>query len=562
MNPQPFLDSGSEYLTYESVLLFGSNRSKSLSPPNPEYTHKTTSYTQIDAMLDRMLSEVEKQEKLFALDLDLLDQNEDYYVNTLELVPCTDALLEIPIKKTVRIPKTYETKHEMHVDDIDKFPEDLIDFGDDENSSRYNTQITDLDEDEQDTQDNKTTDLDQLQESVTQLLVEVETDEAGILLDKIAENEGTEDEFPYELINFQRNSRASSESTSDVTIDNYPSSWEDQSDDHDYESIEPSTSFSKPLHGSFDQISDIWWEGTYRNLSVVPEEDEENVSLIGNHSNRSFITNSGTTEKKTVPESRAACDSPCNSSSSGSTDEEDIQKHQRTVKAEVKLLVKTTDRGKEEIEIRSVREFLNENLKTNMDNKKSNTLPATFSKNNNASPLLYKLKENKTDKPVFTLQRLFIRPNDNEMLPIGGSMINLPNSKDIYSSRTELLATSPKQYPLQYDSSMVSSYEELLNESDGEENNTLKTVIVGEEQVDLYANRPFFPCYNTARETFRSHNVNPFTEFISNPFHDPSQIPEAYCDWLSQTEDQDGGNVNLPVLKQLIRMEFFFFICS
>ncbi|KAF2880254.1 hypothetical protein ILUMI_25916, partial [Ignelater luminosus] len=543
VNPQPFLDSeNSGCLTYESVLLSGSNRSNSLSSPHPpEYAHKTTSYTQIDAMLDRMLFEVERQEELFALDLDLLDQNEDHYVNTLELVPCTDALLEIPIKKTVKVPKTYETKHEMHVDDvISKLPEDLIDFGDE-------LQITDLDEDDQDKQDNKTANLDQLQETVTKLLLEVETDEAGILLDKIAENDCTEEEFPYELINFQRNSRASSESTSDVTIDNYPSSWEDQSDDHDYEPIEPSTSFPKPLHGSFDQISDIWWEGTYRNLSVVPEEDEENVSLIGNQSSRSFTK----TEKK------IACDSPCNSSSTGSTDEEDIQKHQRTVKAEVKLLVKTTDRGKEEIEIRSVREFLNDNSKTNMDSRKSNTLPATFSKNNNSSHL-YKLKENKTDKPVFTLQRLFIRPNDTEMLPIGGSMINLSNSRDIYSSRTELLATSPKQYPLQYDSSMVSSYEELLNESDGEENHTPKQIIVGEEKVDLYANRPFYPCYNTARETFRSHNVNPFTEFTSNPFHDPSQIPEAYCDWLSQTEDQDGGNVNLPVLKQLIRMEFFF----
>lgn len=494
-------------MTYESVLLSESSRSND-DPSSSPYIHKTTSYTQIDAMLDRMLYEVEKQEKLFALDLDVLDQSADHYVNTLELEPSTNALLEVPIKKTVKVPKVYQTVHNIEVGNS-SVTEDLIVFDEDKKKTNEMEQNKNCD-----------VNLDNQQEPTEKL--SLESDESNVLLETSASNDNLND-YPYEFINFQKAVHASSESMSDVSVDNYPSSWEDINEEHYYEPIEPIPKLDQTVDSR-----NIWWEGTYRNLSSVPEEDEETVSLIGNYPTKSFLVNTRSRDKTVNQKSRDKRNS--DSSSNGSSEEDELKKHQRTVKAEVKLLVKTTDRGREEIEIRSVREFLN-GTTDNADTEPLMDNP--LSSKNSKYPCLYNLKETSTrntEKPVFTLQRLFIRPTDNKNL----TETTTPETPP----RTELIATSPERYPLQCE------YEKLSNESDDESCSVdMKT------KIDLYANRPFFPCYEQRKET------NPFTQVTSNPFCDQSKVPKAYCDWLPISEDHLRGNVKI-FRAQLIRMEF------
>ncbi|KAF5279399.1 hypothetical protein FQA39_LY05509 [Lamprigera yunnana] len=423
--------------TYESVLL---SRPHYSSVKLPKFPPKSSSYAQIDAMLDRMLHEVENQEKMFALDLDILDQEESF-VNTLELVPTTDALLEIPIKKTIRVPKRYETTHNVFIN-----PEtepDLIDFEDKDEDPRI--------------------DLMSLEMSVEKLLKDVEDDEAKSLLD--------DEEEP--------GAKCVSSESSSSTVEN-------DKDEHFYE----------PMDVASSSPYDIWWEGTYRNLSIVPEEEEESIHLAAS---KVFAN--------------LASSKPSDSSSDSSTETDDNQNVEETIKADVRLLVKSNANGKSEIQICSVRDFIESSPS---DAQKSNTLPKV---------------KNCGDKPVYTLPRLFVRPLSND----SQSMVDLSGN-----NRNELLATSPKQFPLQYDYRISGSYEELLDESEGDE--TPKAVIIGNQAIDLYANRPFFPCYEKPLSI-----LNPLTEFTSQ--HDPSHVLKAYCDWLPQTENERRGNVKLlPVL--------------
>lgn len=525
-------------LTYESVLLSpGRNTSSSSSEESP---HDTISYAQIDIMLERMLSEVERQEKLFSLDLDVLD-NSEHCVNQLILEPSRDALIEIPIKR----PKIYETSHEIEVDDN---PYEFVDFGNVSCGTTYPDHDYDLISFEESVPPStQVTDLDEIQDSVKQLLLKVEADEAEMLLGDIEEQEN---DYKYPVY-FGKAKTASSESLSEWSQD----SWEDDNVEVDYEPIVTRSNEPRPFpyERYENKPEQIWYEGAYRNLSMVPEEDEEDLSLLGA---------AGTTKphfkeyQKQQSQTSTSGDYETDTSMSRSTDD-DFQ--EKVVKAEVKLLVKTSEAGKNEIEIRSVRDFLDSPHKPKLKSKnsehkkvaRSQTLPAKLT--NKFSDLTSKVSnilgahrnmskstgdvENTTDeenietttvKPVYTLQRLFVRLPDSEN---GKFVSNLQNSKEQSRSRTELIATSNERFPLQC------------------------------ESVDLYANTPFQPCYDENIPPVFV-DINPFTEFITNPFQSHSQVPQAYCDWLA-TEEQCRGNViktRNPVLNSSAWIDEFFVV--
>lgn len=513
-------------LTYESVLLNPNFNTSTSSSEEP--SRETTSYAQIDIMLERMLSEVERQEKLFCLDLDVLDDTSENCVNQLVLEPSTDALIEIPIKK----PKIYETNHEIQVDDE---PYGLVSFG------NVETPITVPTENEYDLisfDDNlpsstQITDLDEIQESVAKLLLKVEADEAEMLLGSIEDVEHHSDDYKYPVY-FRNAKTASSESLSEWSQD----SWEDDVVDYDYEPIR--TKSNEPRSFAYERYENkpeqIWYEGAYRNLSVVPEEDEENLSLLGVGAVTKTYSNPRDYLKQ-LSQTSTSGEYETDTSISKSTDDEYQEK---IVKAEVKLLVKTSGTGKNEIEIRSVRDFLDTppktitKVKSSVKKKmvRSQTLPAiltsklsdlttrvsnilgqsrSISKSTGDVENISNIENVETTvvKPVYTLQRLFVRTPESE----NGRFVNsLQKSKEQSRSRSELIATSNERFPLQCDS------------------------------VDLYANAPFYPCYNETISPTNYLENDPFTEFITNPFQIHSQLPQAYCDWLP-TEEQCKGNV-------------------
>lgn len=513
-------------LTYESVLLNPVYSNSSSSPNKP--LHETTSYAQIDIMLERMLSEVEKQEKLFGLDLDVFDSTTTSCVNELVLEPSTDALIEIPIKK----PKIYETSHKIHVNENTY---EFVGFGNSVTSvtpsSEKEYDLISFDDDIP--RSTKVTDLDEIQESVTKLLLNVEADEAEMLLGSIEESECDSADCTYTVC-FRNVKTASSESLSECSQD----SWEHDILDYDYEPIRTKSNELKPFpyQRYENKPEQIWYEGAYRNLSIVPEEDEENLSLLGIKTvNKSCLSSEEYIMQQTPTSSSGDCET--DTSVSRSTDDDYSEK---IIRAEVKLLVKTTSAGKNEIEIRSVKDFLDSSSKTILENKsrernrvvRSHTLPSILTSkfSNFTSKVSNILGSNKgiskstgdvhniinnenvettIIKPVYTLQRLFVKASsfENEKF-----MSNIQNNKEQSRSRTELIATTSKRFPLQC------------------------------ESVDLYANTPFYPCYDKSVSPTSHLDINPFTEFITNPFQLNSQLPQAYCDWLP-TEELYRGNV-------------------
>lgn len=553
-----------ESLTYESVLL-KPIRNREPSPDSSDSSHKITSYAQIDIMLERMLSEVEKQEKLFGLDLDVLEDNDDEpCVNSLTLVPTSDAIIEIPIKKRRRL---YETKQEIILDEESNYEPvefqglkqstsqeepyyDLIQFADENDKQVTSSEASNIN-------------LDEIQKSVTQLLLEVEKDEAAALLNQISEEDKDARDYKYPVY-FGKPNTASSESLSDYSNENYPESWDSDDGEPGEYDYEPILSRSYDVSRPYDNREDIWWEGTYRNLSIVPEEDEENLSLLGScYSNKSFglkpknldqsysknypyfTTPSASTKETSID------DFYTDSSKSKSTDDSEHSGcGEKVVKAEVRILVKTSEKGKDEIEIRSVREFLDTSPPTKDKSKsperkklrRSQTLPAKLSHRltgitNKVSSIISNNKrisksygflsdaeedprdkiETVVEKPVFTLQRLFVRTPDAKELK---NFNTLPKEKS--GSRTELLPLSPEKFPLQYD--LNASFSDACHYNQG-------------KGFDLFANPPFYPCY----EFIQPHG----TQFVSNPFLCDSPVPQAYCDWLSAEDEYNRGNVHV-----------------
>lgn len=507
-------------MTYESVLLT-TNRNVPIIVPESQ---KVTSYAQIDLMLERMLSEVEEQEKLFGLDLDLVEDN-DVCVNSLVLEPSTDALIEIPIRKRT---KTYEASKEIVLDDSNNY--EYVNFsGPSKQTDVHDYDLINFEE-------KQPVSLDALQ---------AEAEECVRLLDSIVDDDYLEkNEYKYPMY-FKK---AQSESLSDLSNNS------DEPCQFDYEPIVSSSNPRDYPYQLYENPDYIWWEGTYRNLSIVPEEDEENLSLLGSiYSNRNY-TPKYVTQKSSESENRYSSttsiketsndDCYTDTSKSKSTDDSDYDVADKVVKAEVKILVKTSDRGKDEIEIRSVREFLDNTSRDDTKKKtkeskrvaRSQTLPAKLSSKfnnltNKVSSILanskkssqsysflsdtnteFDSKETIPEKPVFTLQRLFIRTPDSETIKTFGN----DQTKDKSRSRTELVSAPTNIYPLQYDPSTHT------------------------DDVDLYANTPFYPCYDLDSSDTSSL-------IYSNPFTEPNQ---AYCDWLSADDHIRGNNAvkYVPVL--------------
>lgn len=504
-------------LTYESVLL---PRPTQSDPYHTDVIHKTTSYTQIDAMLEKMLCEVEQQEKLFCLDLDLLDR-EEQCINTLELVPSTDAIIEIPIKKSIKVPKTYETTHQIDITDTTQDKDEnygSIVFENSGNAPAPKSDDNDYDLiDFRDDPDPTPENLDEIQVSVTRLLMEVENDEAEMLLQNIAKDDYLEG---IQFGNAQVQRTSSEESVKD-SESSTSDSWEDENNTQDYEPVDNLSPTSKFLTCEYDtpmpNLSDIWYEGTYRNLSIVPEEDEENLSLIGSQSNKSVSIKNYSPFKNYEPISTSYF-TPHKDSKQSSFEQTDSDSSEysqekmypppkeKIIKAEVKLLVKTVEHGKEAIEIRSVREFVDPPTKSDeFDfNKKSKTLPIRFAKREHMtrkySDSCFDIRAPALDEPpVFTLPRLFIRMPE-------------PSAKECVKNRKELVATPSTNFPL-HSSSFQNNYSPQQNN----------------RNIDLFANTPFFPCYNSSR---------------SSPpvpsFQHPSEIPKAYCDWLPENYGTKG----------------------
>lgn len=539
--------TGSKFVTYESVLLTP-DRNKLSHFSNPKNTQNTTSYAYIDIMLERMLDEVEKQEKIFGLDLDILEPNETC-INSLELLPSSDAIIEIPIKNSIQKPTVYQCVREMVINDE-------TDGDNKQTKSEENVDLIDFES------TNKENELEKISLATANLITSLETDEAKMLLDDELQIDAI-DKRKYDMY-FVR--RASSESLSD----NYPDSESDTNEhliDPDYELIDNTTPL-KYAYQLYDNRTgnDIWWEGTYRNLSIVPEEDEESVSLLGSYSgnyiSKPFITRKSPTlanNSLLIKETLRSSSSSTSTSSLSSSDEGHYETFEKVVKAEVKLMVKTVDKGKEAIEIRSVREFV-ENpkkdipLKESKSKSKSQFLPQKISKkinniSNRFSSMLeskgkksseYAVLQNpnvnkqkgstakqKNPKPSFTLPRLFVRTEQEPIKP-SKSESDLLNNKELSRSRSELVATPSETFPLQL-------YPNTFN--------YFETSDLDENKVDLYANRPFYPCYNQYTVKPTLFQTNPFTEFTSNPFTCNSPIPQAYCDWLSEQEDISRGKV-------------------
>lgn len=169
-----------------------------------------------------------------------------------------------------------------------------------------------------------------------------------------------------------------------------------------------------------------------------------------------------------------------------SSDSDDIV----PVKAEVKLLVKTRGNGKEEIELRSVRELIDFNKNTGKHSR-TNTLPKRkISLNTNSSGKV-------VEQPTFTLQRLFVRSEDNKPEVLLNK--NIRGTKNMSKSHPELFAASNMKYPLQY---------------------------------DLTA-----PCTQISDIKNFSSNIEYTKQHESDPF------PSAYCDWLLPTDLESEGKV-------------------
>lgn len=434
-----------------------------------------------------MLAEVDEQERLVQLDLPGSRKSlKPFCVNSLNLEPTTEAVIEIPVS-VPKSPKLFETRHQITIDGSDS-------------NDQFSTSTFDIDDETSLKTLNKSQDTDSL-----------------ISFESISE--------VYFLENVPNNAyRASSESLSE-SESNFP--LECVQEEHIYEIVEPKDEFLDFCNNKQTSLTnvqqDIWWEGTYRDLSIVPEEDEDNLSEISGSIQRykylsepkvelkSETTILGAVKKHSDEHIYDTISQHSSSDVSVTTGDEydtsDMEHNipcTKPVKAEIKLLVKTSDQGREDVEIRTLREF---------SDKVYQGETSDFSKNSNPNLVQSYLDtaRNKTEnnnnknKPTFILQRLFVRCPENDFTK---SITN-----DGIKKSPELVATTPTntQYPLQYQPNQL-------------------TRPTNNEWVDLYANTPFYPCYGS----YNAEKVDPSTQ---------TSFPTAYCDWLVQPDDASGGKV-------------------
>lgn len=454
-------------------------------PENPDGVNRTQNteqpltYLHLDTILDNMLAEIDKQEKL----VDDAVELQPACVNTFSLNPSTDALVELPITNkdipkshintfefgsNSRDPKTEVTETFVQLETV--LPAKNIEMQIDEYLTDYYLPSS--------SKCVNTFSMHPSDDALIELPVPVSKKKTHMNVYDFGTVEKTDDEIIDQIFSdvFE------SENTSDV----------------DYISIEPiSLPKNESQNDTFEtsqksEHSDVWWEGTFRDEPPQTDEEKPKQDVYSKRQDLTsedlYNTYSSSDEKST--------------DYSSDSDEYIVQ----PVKADVKLLVKTVDNGKEEIELRSVREILNQ-LKPEEKNKKkekkpckiySSTLPHSFGKTMRKSSTSTNLV---LEKPTFTLQRLFVRSPGCEPSFIN----NLQSSKELSKSQPELVASSNIKYPLQYTT-----------------------------PIDLHANAPFYPCYSEYNKFYES---NP-------PQTDSNTFPSAYCDWLLPSDPEPEGKVN------------------
>lgn len=442
----------------------------------------TLSYTYLDNILDHMLAEVDKQEQLVNSET---EQFKPACVNTINLTPSRNNFIELPISKA-DIPKQKNKT----------------------SSSKLNLFT----------------------------LEQIEISRDPILLDTYPYKEHSEllSTFfltPSEDVVIELPPSGSTRSNTKKRMSHVNSyDFGPIENNNKDQSIDPTTSLIDeeeifkqiPDLGVLDELENpnsqnIWWEGTYRNLNqfIKPEN-----SHIYEEEKQNFLDNYYPNYEKDKKFYYVYNEISTNSSDdydSTDSDEPNIQ----PVKADVKLLVKTTDNGKEEIEIRSIKEVLSTVKQEPKSFKRSNsssTLPKSYRVPFNSTEVL----KNNVEKPTFTLQRLFIRSPGFEpgFVTKNNSLLS---SKTLSRSQPELVASSNIKYPLEYEAT---------------------------KPVDLHANTPFYPCYDQyskhydLSDSLGTLNSEPITHDYTTSNYDAETFPSAYCDWLLPSETETEGKVD------------------
>lgn len=497
-------------------------------------------------MLNRMLFDVKTYQFIAALDVDNRNAEDNPFITTLELVPSSEALLEIRIKKETELLKTYHTTGELLYNT----------YAEADNHSNPNTfigncknlkhiQITDIDNDEiifenakivpecrnstssKISSETNCCNINKLQKSINKLLLEVEIDEASVLLEKISDSD---------YIQFKKISEACNNIETATDISHEESDWESNVPKLEYFHYE----------GDINR-QEVWYEGTYRNLSVLPEEYDECATLIGNHLPREYYLKSENYNNMYTSKTNSCSESYLQHLLENSKADNNDKRKEKG-KAEVKLLVKRTDDGREEIEIRSIHELLKSSAGKNANNLLGQQYDKNSVEKSNKSPQNHYMKETSNterneDKPVFTLQQLFVTTSVSEKNPFSGTKLSFAPCKDFSKSGTKIVALSSNEYPLQCESetNTLSSCKQLTHEfgEDGVEHVApINNKDVSNDTINLYANIPFYPCYNLQWSSPQTSSS--FTPNISS--YDTSSLPKPYCKWLPPTKQIIGNS--------------------
>ncbi|KAL3274832.1 hypothetical protein HHI36_019615 [Cryptolaemus montrouzieri] len=461
----------SAYMPSTSIIPHGNDGlPQECSPYKNEYSTEIHSYTQINAIIEKMLSEVDE--------FDTLDDN---CVNSLTLEPSSDALIEIPIKKIIG--KQYTATANIFVSE--------------ENSNKEDTNEDNLESED---------------------------------------IQSTSDEYldPYKY---------------DILFGNAQGSLVEYLDEEDnanslddfYEPIE--------MRNHADNQKDIWYEGTFRNLSVVLEEDEDNSSQIETKQesisrqiydlealdyDSEYPSYSGALYDDTPPEYFSESSQM---RSSISTDDSDNESQDNITKAEVKLLVRSQEGKLDMIEVKSIKDFLSKEDFRVKDARSSGKFAKLANRFTNIwdkrKPNYYSTlpqesvsKQTKKDKtkPSFTLPRLFMRNTEPEII----SSRYLVTSENQSKGKNKIVAKPNENFPLSFNQ------------------NTFDRNVV-EKKVDLYANIPFYPTYNYSYTGV----AIPTTKPIQYVHPTDVTISEAYCDWSSELEASRGKTTSTQYLDKL-----------
>ncbi|XP_044749026.1 ankyrin-3-like isoform X4 [Coccinella septempunctata] len=278
-----------------------------------------------------------------------------------------------------------------------------------------------------------------------------------------------------------------------------------------YEPIETQV-FSNRYSSDSDYV---WWEGTYRNLSVVQEEDEDNFSLTDTKPKflKSKVNEMIETDHYIYCPSTSGENTDYGSEcsqvfSSVSTDESDSDNSDQMLKAEVKLMITSQKDGLDAIEVKSIKEYMSQKEQKNETPKKKvklrKKLMNILDRQKSGSAIITPKKSDPSQKkkitlPSFTLPRIFIKNSDSE------------GSTDV--RKRDIFAKPNDNFPLAMSQQIVKN-EDIPR------------------KFDLFENRPFYPVYSTTTAT--TSNLITYVP--------PSEvtISEGYCNWSSESDHQRG----------------------